>query len=301
MKVLISGSTGFIGSALVSYFRAQGHEVKRLVRKKDNLSDDETGWDPHLGPPDLSAWEGYDVVVHLEGENVASGRWTEAKKKEIRESRVASTRTLSHFLSQLKQPPKVFLTASAMGYYGDQGSTVLTEANPSGRSFLATVCQEWEEATEEAAAAGIRVAHTRFGMVLSSKGGGLPKLMIPYRLGLGGVVGSGEQYISWVTLDDLLAMILHVIGNDRLSNGINFSTPYPVTNAEFTKVLGKVLECPTFVWLPAAMARLTFGEMADEMMLCSTRMVPQKLIETGFSFRYPQLEEALKHIVNDKA
>lgn len=287
MKVLISGSSGLIGKALVSYLRDEGFHVTRLVRTQKELSDDSVLLSSNL--------EGFDVVINLAGENIASGRWTKEKKESIYNSRIHVTQKLSNAILSLKNPPKVFLNASAMGYYGSRGDEVLTESSGSGEGFLAKVCKDWEESTQQLQNAGIRVVLMRFGMVLSKEGGALAKMQTPFKLGVGGVLGSGDQYISWILLEELRRVILFAISEKTLTGAINVDTPNPVTNREFTKALGAVYNKPTFMSVPAAMVKLIFGEMGQEMLLSSTRMQPQKLLEAGFKFVYPHIESALKH------
>ncbi len=293
-KFFISGSTGLIGSTLVDFLRHQGNDVKRLVRKGSPMSKDAVFWDPEKGEVDSAALDGADVVINLAGESIMGLHWSQAKKKRIRDSRIQGTKNLCSVLSNLKQPPKVLINGSAIGYYGNRGTEELTEDSPSGTGFLAEVCQEWEAATQKAEEKGIRVVKLRTGIVLSSKGGALAQMLIPFKLGLGGVVGSGEQYMSWIALQDLVKMIDFAISQESIQGAINAVSPQPVTNAEFTKTLGSVLQRPTFLPLPAALARLIFGEVADEMLLCSTRAIPKKMQQAGFSFQYPDLFAALQ-------
>lgn len=296
MKVLVSGSSGLIGSALISFLQANQHEVYRLVRGKADLLPHEIAWDPQRGVINPPLLEGLDAVVHLAGENIM-GRWTEAKKEKIRASRVNGTRLLSQALCQLKNPPNVFVCASATGYYGDRGTEFLTEQSSKGEGFLADVCEEWEEATRAASEKGIRTLNLRFGMVLSSKGGALKQLLPIFKWGLGGQVGNGKQYISWIAIDDLVRIIEFVIENEKLAGPVNTISPHPVTNAEFTKTLGHLLHRPTFLSIPAFAIRLIFGELGKETLLCSQYVVPEKLEKAGFQFEYPHLEEALRHII----
>jgi hypothetical protein len=246
---------------------------------------------------DTARLEGLDAVVHLAGENIATGRWTAEKKAKIRDSRVRSTRLLCDTLAGLKQPPKVLACASATGYYGDRGDELLTEESASGTGFLAGVCREWEAAATPAAQKGIRVVHLRFGMVLSGAGGALAKLLPPFRMGLGGALGTGRQYISWIALDDLLGVIAHALTTEALQGPVNAVAPNPVTNKEFTRTLGRTLGRFTLFSMPAAAARLAFGEMADEVLLASQRVQPARLLATEYRFRYPELEGALRHLL----
>jgi uncharacterized protein (TIGR01777 family) len=235
--------------------------------------------------------------VHLAGENIASGRWTAEKKARIRDSRVNGTRRLSEALAQLSVPPKVLVSASAVGYYGNRGDEILREDSPSGSGFLAGVCRAWEAATEPATQKGIRTVILRNGVALSPNGGILAKILLPFKMGAGGVVGGGKQYLSWIALDDMVEAIHHVLITGSMQGPVNIVAPYPVTNQEFTKTLGHVLGRPTLVPVPAFAARLAFGEMADELLLASARVEPSRLLATGYTFRYPDLEGALRHLL----
>jgi uncharacterized protein (TIGR01777 family) len=297
MKVLVTGAGGLIGSALVPLLTTGGHRVTRLVRSQPRPGAAEIHWDPAAGVVDVASLEGVEAVVHLAGENIASGRWTTARKARIRESRVRGTRTLCRALAHLSHPPKVLVSASAIGYYGDRGSDPLWENSAPGVGFLADVCRAWEEATQPAVEKGIRVVLLRIGIVLSPAGGALAKMLLPFRLGVGGVIGSGQQYMSWVALDDVVGAAHHALVTDTLQGPVNAVAPYPVTNREFTKTLGRVLRRPTFLPMPAFAARLALGEMADALLLASTRVEPKRLLATGYSFRYSELEDALRHVL----
>jgi hypothetical protein len=238
-----------------------------------------------------------DAVVHLAGENIAGGRWTAAQKARIRDSRVTGTRLLSESLPKLSRPPRVLVSASATGYYGNRGSEVLREESPPGTGFLSDVCREWEAATDPASRGGIRVVHIRTGLVLSSRGGALEKMLMPFKLGVGGKIGSGNQYWSWISIDDLCAAILHTIQAAGLHGPVNAVSPTPVTNLEFTKTLGQVLSRPTVFPMPALAARIAFGEMADELLLASARVEPAKLLASHFTFRHRELESALRYLM----
>jgi uncharacterized protein (TIGR01777 family) len=296
MNILITGASGLIGSAVVSFLTTHGHSVTRLVRSQPRPGERTVHWEPMTGISDVNALKGVDAVVHLAGENIAE-RWTAAKKVNIRDSRVKGTQVLCEALTRLVPAPKVLVSASAIGYYGDRGEENLTEESAPGSGFLAEVCRAWEGATEPARQKGIRVVPLRLGMVLSSTGGALAKMLPPFRLGLGGVLGSGRQYMSWIALDDAVSVIHHAIVTEALQGPTNAVAPQAVTNQEFTKTLGKVLGRPTVVPLPAFAARLLFGEMADELLLASTRVQPAKLLASGYSFRYPGLEGALRHLL----
>jgi uncharacterized protein (TIGR01777 family) len=297
MRVLVSGASGFMGSALVPTLIAGGHTVTRLVRSTPRPGQAEIPWNPAARSIGTPALEGFDAVVHLAGDNIASGRWTAAKKASIRNSRVQGTTVLCEALAQLVKPPKVLLSASAIGYYGDRGETTLREESPPGTGFLAEVCQAWEAATAPAAQRGIRVVHLRFGMVLSPAGGALARMLTPFRLGLGGVIGTGQQYMSWIALDDVLGALHHALSTETLQGPVNVVAPSAVTNREFTTTLGKVLRRPTWLPLPAFAARLRFGEMADALLLASTRAAPARLVASGYTFQYPELEQALQHLL----
>ncbi|MGH8070764.1 MAG: TIGR01777 family oxidoreductase [Candidatus Entotheonellia bacterium] len=296
MNILVTGATGLIGSALGSSLTSTGHGVVRLVRAQPQSGEKAARWDPLAGTIDASAFEGVDAVVHLAGENIAE-RWTPAKKVKIRESRVKGTQILCEALARLASPPKVLVSASAIGYYGDRGEETLTDESPPGRGFLSEVCRAWEAATEPARQRGMRVIPLRFGVVLSGTGGALAKMLPPFRLGLGGVLGSGRQYMSWIALDDAVGAIQHAIVTDALQGPTNAVAPRAVTNQEFTKTLGAVLGRPTVIPLPAFAARLMFGEMADELLLASARVQPAKLLASGYGYRYPELEGALRHLL----
>jgi uncharacterized protein (TIGR01777 family) len=297
MHVLVSGASGFVGSALVPALTAAGHPVTRLVRSTPRPGQAEIPWNPATRSIGTPALEGLDAVVHLAGDNLASGRWSAAKKASIRKSRVQGTALLCEALAQLVRPPKVLLSASAIGYYGDRGAAILREESPPGTGFLAEVCQAWEAATAPAVQRGIRVVYLRFGMVLSAAGGALAKMLTPFRLGIGGVVGTGQQYMSWIALDDALGVIQHALSTETLHGPVNVVAPQAVTNQEFTTTLGTVLRRPTRLPLPAFAARLVFGEMADALLLASTRVAPARLIAAGYTFHHPTLAEALQHLL----
>jgi uncharacterized protein (TIGR01777 family) len=296
MNILVTGASGLIGSALIPLLTTDGHHITRLVRSQPRPGDMAVQWDPARGSIDAGKLEGVEGVVHLAGEAI-SERWTAEKKARIRDSRVKGTRLLCDTLAQLPTPPKVLVCASAIGYYGDRGAEVLTEESASGVGFLAEVCRAWEGATEPARQKGIRVVNLRFGVVLSTAGGALAKMLPPFRMGMGGILGSGKQYISWITLDDAIGAIRHALLTEPLQGPANAVAPQPVTNEEFTKTLGKVLGRPTLVPLPAFAARLMFGEMANELLLASARVQPAKLRATEYTFRYPDLEAGLRHLL----
>jgi uncharacterized protein (TIGR01777 family) len=297
MKILISGSHGLVGSALTKSLEGDGHEVVPLVRYTPQYGSEEIVWSPERYSIALGRIEGFDGVVHLAGESIAEGRWTEEKKKRIRESRVKGTQLLSESLAGLKSPPKSFLCASAIGYYGNRGDEILTESSVPGEDFLAGVCIEWEKATEEAAQKGIRTVNLRFGIILDSAGGALAKMLPPFRMGVGGRIGSGQQWMSWIALGDVIGVIKYALSNEMLRGAVNVVAPNPLTNAEFTKTLGEVLSRPTWFPIPVIGVRLVFGEMADALLLTSQRVEPARLKESGYPFHYPKLKAALSHLL----
>jgi uncharacterized protein (TIGR01777 family) len=294
LTFVVSGAAGMVGGQLVAFLRAGGHTVHRLVRRKPAAAD-EIYWDPRTGVIDAAALEGMDAVVHLAGESIASGRWTKDRKKRILTSRIDGTRLLSETIAKLKRPPSVLVCASATGYYGSRGGELLTETSPSGDGFLAGVCREWEAATAPAMSAGIRVVHPRFGVVLAGNGGLLSRVTGLFRAGLGGRLGDGDQYLSWIALDDLLSVIHRAIVDPSLNGPINAVAPNPVTNREFTATLARVLGRPAVLPAPASALRLALGGMADELLLTSQRALPARLTEAGFQFAFPALEGTLRH------
>ena len=299
--IAVTGSTGLVGAALGARLAASGSSILRLVRQQNVNSLQELYWDPQTGFITPERLSGTAAVVHLAGESIAAGRWTDDRKQRIRSSRVDGTRTLATALARLEQPPRVLVCASAVGFYGDRGDELLDESSPPGTGFLADVCREWEAAAAPAAEAGIRVVHARFGVVLSRNGGALRKMLLPFKLGIGGKVGSGRQYWSWIHQDDVIGAILHSIAHEELSGPVNVVGPHPATNAEFTQVLGRVLHRPTIFPLPAFAARLALGEMADELLLSSARVLPRKLQEAGYVFAHSDLDAALRHELRGSA
>lgn len=295
MRIAITGASGLVGGALAPALEADGHEVLRLVRREARTKR-EIHWDPAAGTIDARALEALDAVVHLAGENIAAGRWTEARKARLRSSRVGPTRLLAEALAGLTLKPRVLVSASALGYYGDRGDIWLTEVEPPGDDFLGRLSVEWEGAAAPAREAGVRVVHPRIGVVLSPLGGALAKMLPPFKAGLGGVIGPGSQYFSWIALDDLVGAIRHLLNRGDLSGPVNAVAPSPVTNLELTKTLGRVLGRPTVVPLPAFALRLALGEMAGTL-LASTRLRPERLLATGYRFRFPELEGALRHVL----
>jgi len=300
MKILVSGSHGLVGKALVKSFVADGHEVVSLVRTELAFGAPEIEWHPNQGRLDAQRLNGFDAVIHLAGESIASGRWTDEKKRAIRDSRVLGTTLLSNSLAQLSQPPSVFVSASAIGYYGTRGEQVLTEKSSSGDDFLASVCREWEDATRAAVEKGIRTINARFGIILDRNGGALAKMLPPFRMGFGGRIGDGRQWMSWVALEDIVGALKFVMQDENARGPINFVAPNAVTNAEFTRTLGRVLARPTLFPMPAFAARLAFGEMADALLLGSQRVEPEILEDRGFPFYWPTLEPALRHLLENQ-
>jgi uncharacterized protein (TIGR01777 family) len=298
MIVAITGSTGLVGTALVHALEGEGHFVRRMVRRAVRDGDHEIHWDLAAGTMDAAELSGVDAVVHLAGENIAAHRWNNSFKSKVRDSRIRGTGLVCQTLAGLASKPAVLISASATGYYGNRGDEAVDESSPAGRGFLAEVCQQWEAETQPARDADIRVVNLRIGVVLSRGGGALAQMLTPFKLGLGGVLGSGRQYFSWITLDDLVRAIQFALSAAALAGPVNAVAPEPVTNREFTKTLGRVLSRPTVFPMPAVAARLAFGEMADEMLLGGVRVVPRALASAGFTFRYPQLEQALRHAIN---
>lgn len=297
MRVAVSGSTGLIGGALVERLRREGHTVARLVRSAQGAGAGDIAWDPEAGTIDAAALEGMDAVVHLAGENVGT-RWTEEKKRRIRDSRVKGTRLVSETISRLARPPRVLVQASATGIYGDRGDEALTEASARGTGFLAEVGRDWEGASGHAEAAGIRVVKLRFGVVLTAKGGAVEKLLLPFRMGVGGRIGSGRQWMPWISLDDAVEVIVRAIRDDRLRGPVN-AVAGSVRNADFTDALARALHRPAIFPVPAFGMRALFGQMADEALLAGQRAEPARLREIGHVFHHPTLDTALAAALRD--
>jgi uncharacterized protein (TIGR01777 family) len=293
MKIAIAGASGLLGSALIPDLENEGHDVVRLVRNSPRPNEIE--WHPNQDAIDPATLDGFDAIINLAGENVAEGRWTEEKKRKIHDSRVHGTHLLSEAIAKLSPKPRVFLCASATGIYGDRGDETLDEQSESGGGFLAGVCREWEKATELAQSAGVRVVNFRFGPVIARAGGMLEKMLTPFRMGVGGKIGSGKQYISWVAIEDAVAAMKLALNDDSIRGPVNVVSPKPVTNERFTRALGEVLSRPTLMAMPAFAARLAFGEMADEMLLVSQKVIPKRLQAAGFQFQYSDLENTLRH------
>ena len=292
-KIAISGATGLVGGELIPLLKAAGHSILTLSRR--NAGAGSVLWDPAKGVTPLGALEGVDAVVHLAGENIAGSRWTAAVKERIRSSRVDGTRNLVKSLALLKSPPKTLVCASAIGFYGHRGEERLDESSMVGSGYLADVCKEWESEAQEAEKLGLRVVRLRIGVVLSKKGGALAKMLLPFKLGVGGIIGSGKQYWSWIGLNDLIRIISFCIENEAASGAVNAVSPNPMTNYDFTKAVGAVLHRPTIFPMPAFAAKLALGEMADDLLLSSVRVEPHKLQSLGFQFAQPDLTSCLKH------
>jgi len=295
LRIIISGASGLIGTRLAAFLGEQGHRVDRLGRSAPRAGSTDIRWDPARGEIEAGKLEAADAVVNLAGENIGQKRWTEVRKRAILESRVSSTRLLSETIARLKKPPRVLVSASAVGYYGDRGEEKLTEESQPGQGFLAEVCRAWESATGPAAAAGVRVVILRQGLVLAGEGGALAAMLLPFKLGAGGPLGSGRQSWSWIALSDLVEIYLHVITHENLAGPVNAVAPNPASNAEFAKTLGQVLHRPALLRLPAFAIRLIFGEMGQELFLDSASVFPAMLTAPGFQFSFPRLEVALKH------
>ncbi|MBN2319999.1 MAG: TIGR01777 family oxidoreductase [Acidobacteria bacterium] len=296
MDILITGATGLIGSKLCTSLLQKNHRLIHMVRKPP-VSENRILWDPASGNLDKEGLEGIDAVVHLAGESITGGRWTPEKKRRILQSRIQGTRLLSESLAGLSSPPNVFVSASAIGYYGNRGEERLDESSGPGTGFLPDVCREWEQATEPAAAKGIRVVTLRTGIVISAPGGALAQMLPVFRVGLGGRIGGGRQFMSWIALQDITGIIEFAIRNESLRGPVNAVSPNPVSNREFAKTLGRVLSRPSFLMLPGFAARLAFGEMADALLLASARVSPSRLTDAKYSFRFPTLEEALRNVL----
>jgi len=295
MHVAVTGASGLVGSTLVPLLIEGGHRVTRVARGE--TGPDAIVWDPTAAAWDAAPLAGIDGLVHLAGENIASRRWNETVKRRIRASRVHGTRILCDALARLPSPPKVLVSASAIGFYGQRDDALLDETSEAGEGFLAELVQQWEAATRPAADVGIRVVQLRFGVILSPRGGALAKMLAPFKLGAGGRVGSGRQWWSWIALEDAAGAIEHALLNGTLAGPVNAVAPNPVTNAEFTKTLGRILRRPTILPMPAFAARLALGEMADALLLASTRVAANRLIDSGYAFRHPTLDEALRHLL----
>jgi uncharacterized protein (TIGR01777 family) len=296
MKALITGASGLLGKELQKSFRANGYELL-LASRKPATDPLHIQWSIEDGFADLAKLEGIDIVVHLAGENVSGLRWTDEKKKAIRDSRVLGTRNVVDAISKLERKPKVFIASSAIGFYGERGDEEVTESSAAGDNFLAGVCKEWEAESRRAEDAGIRTVLLRTGIVLSKDGGALSTMLLPFKLGVGGVVGSGKQWMSWISLEDEIAIINYAIENENIRGAVNAVAPNPVTNEVFTKTLGEVLYRPTILPLPEFAVSMIFGEMGDALLLASTKVIPKRLLDAGFEFKHPELKSAIEKAV----
>ena len=292
MDVVVTGASGLIGSALKGALEGAGHRMVPMTRSKGGEG---IHWDPDAGVIDSGGLEGVGAVVHLAGEGIGNKRWNDEQKAKIRDSRLRGTTLLAETLAKLSKPPKVLLSGSAVGFYGDRGDEVLTESSRSGGGFLADLCVAWEGAAAPAKEAGIRVSHLRTGIVLSGSGGVLPKMLTPFKLGVGGKLGSGSQWMSWVAIEDEVGAIVHLLGDDAPAGPVNLTAPNPVTNGDFTKALGKALGRPTVLPVPKFGLKTLLGpEMAEELLLSSQRALPTRLLDSGYTFKHPELGETLQ-------
>jgi uncharacterized protein len=300
MRILITGASGLVGTALAKSFADKGHEMLLASRSEPKRAED-IQWRVEDGFVEPERLEGLDAVVHLAGESVSGLRWTDEKKKAIRDSRVLGTRSVVDAISRLKTKPKVLVAASAIGFYGERGDDEMTESSAAGTGFLADVAREWEAEARRAEDAGIRTVLLRTGIVLSKDGGALGTMLLPFKLGVGGVVGSGKQWMSWISLDDHIAVINYVIENENIRGAVNSVSPNPVTNADFTKAMGEVLYRPTFIPLPEFAVSMALGEMGDALLLTRTKVLPKRLEDAGFEFKYAELKSALDHALSEPA
>ncbi len=294
MKIILSGASGLIGSSLKKHLEARGHQIVQLVRAPAQPGAGEALWDPDSGVLDTAVLQGADAVVNLNGRNISDGRWSERVKKILRSSRIDSTTTIASAIADAQQQPPVLVNASATGYYGDRGDELLDESSARGQGFLAELCSEWESAAENARSDRTRVVCLRFGMVLSQDGGALERMLLPFKLGVGGPIGSGRQFWPWVSLVDVVRVVEFAISTAALSGPVNVVAPEEVRCTEFARTLGRALNRPAFLPVPAAAVRLAFGEMAEALLLASARVRPAALIAAGYEFEHPTLEDALR-------
>jgi uncharacterized protein len=297
MKILISGASGLVGKALVKALRAQGHNVVRLVRPGSAASEADIVWDPMAATIDVSAMEGTDAVVHLSGASIAHGRWTAARKAVLRSSRIDTTRVLVDGLARMVQKPRVFVCASAIGCYGNRGDEILTESSEFGTDFISMLVRDWEAEATRAELSGIRTVKLRFGVILDADGGALPQMLLPFKFGLGGRLGRGKQWMSWITLEDAVGIVCIAIADERLAGPLNVVAPNPLRNAEFTRIVGRVLHRPAIFAAPEFALRIALGEMADALLLASQRVIPERVVAAGYRFRFPELESALRAVL----
>lgn len=306
MRILISGSTGMVGSALIEGLEREQHSIARLVRpettqsRTGGVSGQAVAWDATTGKFDATAAEGADALVHLAGASIAGGRWNASRKNLLRTSRVDATRHLIGALAKLQRPPRLIVSASAIGYYGTRGDEGLTEESPPGNDFLAGLCREWEAETARGAEFGARVVSLRFGIILAKQGGALPQMVTPMKLGVGGRLGTGKQWMSWLTLEEAVRIIQFAFTNNDLSGPVNAVTPNPVQNSEFTRMLAKTLHRPALFPAPEFALRLALGEMADALLLASQKVIPMKLMNAGFQFLQPELADGLMKVLRKK-
>jgi len=297
MRILITGSSGLIGSQLIPFLEKKGNEVYRLVRDRNKAGDSNLFWDPENKVLDTESLENFHVIINLAGENISSRRWSPKQKERILQSRINSTSLLAEKLNEIENPPQLLISASAIGYYGDRGDEVLTEKSEIGSGFLADVVKNWEKSASIEQDGPIRKVYLRTGVVLSPYGGALARILLAFKLGLGAVIGSGKQFMPWISIEDVIEAIGFIIANDKINGPVNLTAPNPVTNYHFSKSLGKILSRPVLFKIPAFVLRGALGEMADALLLTSSRVIPQKLIDNGYSFKYSTIDEALKAIL----
>jgi len=300
MRILLTGSSGLIGSALISFFQKQGDDIHCLVRQRNRVDKTHHFWDPLKGILDADLVENFQIVIHLAGENLSTIRWSDTIKSKIRESRIKSTRLLVEKMKSVKIRPSLFISASATGYYGDRGNDALTESSPKGEGFLADLVWEWENIASILKDFGIRVVSLRLGVVLSSSGGALAKILLLFRLGLGAVVGNGKQYIPWISIDEIRSIVDFIIKNEKISGAVNIVAPQAITNYEFSRALGKALSRPVMFRVPRFILKLFLGEMAEQLLLSSCRAEPKILTEHGYKFKHATIDQALETVLEKK-